>query len=121
MASRIAASRLIIGAAEPSAVSGTLSRGTTSATGAVEMEIWLSNMNASIRNQVLVTEITAMNQIDQMPLRRWKSPQKIRAPWRMRRVGRKKPFQKRLYTTSPVIKEASSGRLRNDTRYQPQL
>ncbi|MNL52843.1 hypothetical protein D3C87_1760480 [compost metagenome] len=70
MAWRIAASRLIIGAAEPSAVSGTLSRGTTSATGAVEMEIWLSNMNASIRNQVLVTEITAMNQIDQMPLRR---------------------------------------------------
>ena len=60
----------IIGAGEPSALNGTLSRGTTSATGAVEIEIWLSNMNASIRNQVLVTEITAMNQIDQMPLRR---------------------------------------------------
>lgn len=30
-----------------------------------------------------------MNQIDQMPLRRWKSPQKIRAPWLMRNLGLK--------------------------------
>lgn len=80
LAWRIAVSRLIIGAGEPSALSGTLSRGTTAVTGSVEIEIWLSNKNAWIRNPVLVMEITAMNQIDQMPLRRWKSPQKMRAP-----------------------------------------
>ncbi|MCY1496967.1 hypothetical protein D3C76_530240 [compost metagenome] len=66
-------------------------------------------------------EITAMNQIDQIPVRRWKSPQKIRAPWLKRRVGLKKPRQKRLYTTSPVTSEASIGRPSSDTRYQPQL
>ncbi|MOA51781.1 hypothetical protein D3C78_1749690 [compost metagenome] len=65
-------------------------------TGSLEMDIWLSPSKAWIRNQVPVTEMTAMNQIDQIPLSRWKSPQKIRAPWRIRRVGRKKPFQKRL-------------------------
>ncbi|MNJ68539.1 hypothetical protein D3C77_647950 [compost metagenome] len=76
---------------------------------------------AWIKNQVPVIEITAMNQIDQMPLRRWKSPQKMRAPWFTRKVGLKKPFQKRLYTTRPVTKEASIGRPSKDTRYQPQL
>ncbi len=62
---------------------------------------------------MLVTEITGDEQvIDQIAAAGGvKSPQKIRAPWRTRRVGRQKPFQKRLYTTSPVIKEASSGRL----------
>ncbi|MNI95128.1 hypothetical protein D3C73_1533490 [compost metagenome] len=68
-----------------------------------------------------VMEITAMNQIDQIPLRRWKSPQKIRAPWRTRSVGLKKPFQNFLYTTSPVIRDTSNGMPRNDTKYQPQL
>jgi hypothetical protein len=41
-------------------------------------------------------EMTAMNQIDQIPLRRWKSPQKIRAPWFKRNVGLKNPFQNYL-------------------------
>ena len=66
-------------------------------------------------------EITAINQIDQMPHRRWKSPQKIRAPCLKRRLGLKKPFQNFLYTTSPVTNEASSGKPRKDTKYQPQL
>ncbi len=68
-----------------------------------------------------VMEITAMNQIDHMPLRRWKSPQNIRAPWLKRKVGLKKPFQKRLYTTNPVTRDASMGMPSSDTRYQPQL
>ncbi|MNS38301.1 hypothetical protein D3C72_705460 [compost metagenome] len=48
--------------------------------GSLEMAIWLSNRIARIRNQIPVMEITAMNQIDQIPHKRWKSPQKIRAP-----------------------------------------
>ena len=80
----------------PAAEIGTLSRDMAGMIGSLEIEIWLSNRKARIKNQTPVMEITAMNQIDQIPLRRWKSPQKIRAPWRIRRVGRKKPFQNRL-------------------------
>jgi hypothetical protein len=36
--------------------------------GSLEMDTWLSARMAWIRNQVPVIEITAMNQIDQMPL-----------------------------------------------------
>ncbi|MCY1448703.1 hypothetical protein D9M71_653980 [compost metagenome] len=66
----IARSRSIRGGGEPSADSGTASRDIAGMIFSVEMEIWLSNSNAWIRNQVPVMEITAMNQIDQMPLKR---------------------------------------------------
>ncbi|MNP38338.1 hypothetical protein D3C76_1318450 [compost metagenome] len=102
-------------------MSGTSSRAITGTIGSVEIVTWLSARIAWIRNQVPVMEITAMNQIDQIPLRRWKSPQKMRAPCRKRRVGFRKPRQKRLYTTSPVTSDASIGRPSSDTRYQPQL
>ncbi|MNH30787.1 hypothetical protein D3C79_911000 [compost metagenome] len=93
---RVASSRLMRGAGVPASVRGTSSRAITGTTGSVEIVTWLSARIAWIRNQVPVMEITAMNQIDQMPLRRWKSPQKIRAPWLKRKVGLKKPFQNRL-------------------------
>lgn len=73
--------------------SGTSSRATTGGTPSVEIDTWLSPRIAWIRNQMPVMEMTAMNQIDQMPERRWKSPQKMRAPWPTRRRGLKKPFQ----------------------------
>ena len=66
----IALSIGIIGAGTPGADSGTLSRAITGTMGSLEMDIWLSPRTASIRNQVPVIEMTAINQIDQMPLRR---------------------------------------------------
>src|SRR5450830_1505106 len=120
-AMRRALSAPSIGAGRPSDISGALSWEMIAGIGRLAKLIWLSARIAWIRNQVPVMEITAINQIDQMPLSRWKSPQKIRAPWLKRRVGLKKPFQKRLYTTSPVTSDASSGSPSSDTRYQPQL
>ncbi|MNM64151.1 hypothetical protein D3C81_755370 [compost metagenome] len=104
----------------PSGVCGTSSRAITGTMGRLEMVMWLSNRIAWIRNQVPVMEMTAMNQIDQTPARRCRSPQKIREPWPVR-TGLKKPFQNFLYTTRPVTSEASMGRPSSDTRYQPQL
>ncbi len=80
LAISMASSSGIIGAGTPGADIGTFSRAITGTIGSLEMEIWLSPRIAWIRNHVPVMEITAINQIDQIPLRRWKSPQKIRAP-----------------------------------------
>ncbi|MNP28362.1 hypothetical protein D3C76_1213220 [compost metagenome] len=95
MAIWIASSRLTFFTGRPSLEAGTSSRAMTGNTVWVEMEMWLSERIAWMRNQVPVMEITAINQIDHKPLRRWKSPQKIRAPC-AKRGSLKKPFQKRL-------------------------
>ncbi|MNY82042.1 hypothetical protein D3C86_2239270 [compost metagenome] len=54
----------------PLADIGTASRDIDGMIFSVEIDTWLSNRNAWIRNQVPVMEMTAMNQIDQMPLKR---------------------------------------------------